>query len=117
MFDGFPPLPHGQEVVVEARRGEQWLSLPMTRYRDSFAHLVACRVLALDFCRAEAGSSRALWGSRLMFWKGSTAMEGLSGSGSGWLGTGEAFAAGVEASLSPDWTLHARMGSAMFFKA
>src|SRR5712672_3445295 len=36
-------------------------------------------------------------GSPLMFWKGSTAMEGLSGSGSGWLGIEEAFAAGVEA--------------------
>src|ERR1700758_1487777 len=56
-------------------------------------------------------------GSPLMFWKGSTAIEGLSGRGGSWSGIGEAFGAGVEASLLHDWPLHARMGSAMFFKA
>src|SRR5262245_13856367 len=64
-------------------------------------------------------------GSPLMFWNGSTAMEGLSGSGSGTSATGADGASeaggdstsGADQSSADHSTRNARIGRAMFFIA
>jgi hypothetical protein len=50
-----------------------------------------------------------------MFWKGSTAMEGLSGSASGWLDPIETSFGSVEAGKFSSRIRQARIGSAIFF--
>src|SRR5260370_40425535 len=54
-------------------------------------------------------------GSPLMFWNGSTAREGLSGSARAWMGSTGGFIGAAAEALACILHRHARIGSVIFF--